>query len=1841
MKKFQILIQSLVILVVIITINACGPTNPELVYIDPGFNEYISGYTSGMVERKDAIRIELVEESKSLVDYSQEELNELFEIEPAVEGKAIAISDRLIEFVPAEPLPVSQFYTVHFNLQSITNVESGFEEFVFQFATFDQKIDVDVDGLSSYNRYQIEYQKLTGTISTSDYEDTTELKKTLNVSIDGKNLPVKFKARNYGNRLNFTVDSIKRLDREQKLLVSWDGVNIHSFSKGQKEITVTSLGDFTVSQAKVIDEEDQRVELRFSEPLKARQNLKGIVTIDGIEDLTYKIDFNVLQIYLPNRYLGYKELKVRTGVKNIAGYRMNETYTRQLRFREPNPHVRLLGEGSILPNSQGLIFPFEAIALKSVDVRVIRIHENNVHHFLQVNDLDDNSELTRFGTIVAEEKIDLQKGKKKNLKQWNTHIIDLGKLIKAEPGAIYEVAIKYDKEDAVCDCAFEDEEQGETDHSSDVADWNERFWHRYGFNGYSTWNYGYDDNDPCEDSYYYGRAVKRNILASNIGIVFKLDENKKSHIILSDMVSTQPIQGASISFYDYTKQLIAKVSTDERGMASVRLKKKPFLMIAKKGQQRGYLKLTDGKVNSMSKFDVDGTVVQKGVKGFIYADRGVWRPGDSLFVNFMLQDKNKTLPLGHPVSFKFIDPNGNVLQEESKTKHVNGVYDFRCATSADARTGTYRAHIKVGNKTYTKSLRVETIKPNRLKIYLDVKHASHSDSCYLESKWLHGASAKDLKAEVQVRLSPMRTQFKEFKDFIFDSPVRNGRADNRVVFNGLLDEEGKAKFKTQLTGMKEASGMLQAFYTTKVFEKGGEFSIDRTISSYSPFSTYVGIASPKGSIYDRTLETNKQHRFEIVTVNQKGKLVKGKKVKVSVYKLSWNWWYDGDEDFTSFTARNAAVLYKDTLVNTVNGKASFYLKTTDNEYGKYLIIATDQHGRHQTGKVVHFDWPYWSRVNRSENEHAAMLTFSTDKKSYTRGEKVKLSFPSPSKGRALVSIETSEKVLDKFWIETVKGETTHEFTTTAAMAPNAFIHVTLIQPHHATKNDLPIRMYGVMPIMVDDPATHLSPIITMKDKIRPESKAAITIKEKEGKKMTYTLAIVDEGLLDLTHFRTPNPWNTFYAKEALGVKTWDMYEDVIGAYAGKLEHLLSIGGDGSAVVGDGPKANRFKPMVRFIGPFELPAGASKKHWIDIPNYVGSVRVMVVARDREAYGNAEKTVTVKKPLMLLATVPRVLGPGEEFSLPVDVFAMEKHVKNVNIQIETNGMLELVDSRQKAIQFSKEGDEVVNFKVKTKEALGVAKIKIIARSGTEEAIQEIEVDVRPSNPEVYEVQEFELAAGSTISAKLIMDGLRGTNSGTIEFSTLPAINLEKRLNYLVHYPHGCVEQTTSAVFPQLYLSSMLILTDKEKKQIDHNIRAGIDRLQLFQTSDGGFAYWPGENYTTDWGTNYAGHFLLEAELRGYRLPSGMKNKWIAHQREKARNWTLSTSVRGRESSSDQLTQAYRLYLLALCNNQEIGAMNRLREQRNLSNVAKWRLASAYAIIGQAEAAEKLMKSATTDVSYYKELSRSFGSGLRDKAIILEVQGILNQKNDGLQTMKYIAQQMRSKRWMSTQETSYCLLAIAKYCQLGDESKSVSYQYSIDGGSHKSGTIGSKMRTVRISEKGGVKNRSVSITNKGISPLFITVTTEKVPFKQKEKKEFSKLNMSLNYTDLEGNRIDITTIEQGTEFIAEVQLTNTSKDEYYEQMALNQIFPSGWEIHNTRLFGNKGVVNDARYQDIRDDRVLSYYNLRPGQSKTIRVILSATYKGHYYHPTLYSEAMYDHAIHARIPGKWITVK
>lgn len=1815
----------------------CGKEIPlEEFNSDPSlFGDYIASYTAGLVSKNTDIVVVLAFDNTSW--RPNEELDKrILTISPAVQGKLVALSLNTIGFIPEQELKQDTEYRLTLNLGQLTDVPKELSEFNFSFKTLKQDFLVNIRDLQSYTK---DYQFLNGIISTSDDMDFETAVQLLSARQGDKKLSIKLdKHMSTSREFPFVIDSVKRMVKDDEITIMWDGRPLQIEQHGELKFEIPGKDNFKIIQLEVEDGEEQMLSINFSDPLKTGQNLKGLVQVENTDNLRFKIQGNILKVLFKEPLDGDLLVEIFQGIQSEDGYKMKHNFAERISFSQLKPGVRFSKNGTILPNSSNFKLNFEAVNLSHIDVVVYKIHSNNILQFLQDNELNGKRNLKRVASSIASKKITLKQGTGNSLKRWSNYSVDLSSLIRNEPGAIYRVELGFKQSYSLfsCDTPYE-ADPNEDDIQRDPYDVRRADDYDY---YYYYWydNYEYlDSENPCEQSFYNRKPIGTNILASSVGVIVKRGEGGSYVFAVNDIETTAPISGAKIELYTYQQQLISSISTNSDGLAECKLDKYAYFAIVKKGNNTTYIKLDEAKSNAISNFDVSGKKLQEGLKGYIYGERGVWRPGDTLFIGFMLNDVENPIGNNHPIKLKLSDPNGKEIVRMTQRYNASNHYKFVVPTEIGYPTGNWELIISVGGAKFYKTIKIETIKPNRLRIKNKLRSepmsSKHSNAGSLQVNWLHGAVAKNLKVEMTAKFMHKKTTFKKYTNYQFDDPVRNYETEEMSIYSGLLNEQGTVNYAIRPRIENEAPGMLKAVVMTKAFENGGDFSTDVMTTDYSPYSHYVGIKSPEPNKYG-LLETGKNNRFEVVSVNEKGIPEQGRDLQVKIYKVDWRWWWDASYDnLSQYTSSYSRSLVKTHQVKTNNvGKASFDFLTSDNDWGRYLVRVYDSKSGHTTGITVLIDWPYWSGKTKNDgSDNATQLVFNTDKESYHVGEKAYISFPSSEGGRALISLENGSKVVQSFWATTTKGETKVEIPVTSDLAPNVYIHISLLQPHRKTVNDAPIRMYGIVPIEVIDKSTVLEPIIQMADVLKPNEKFTVKVSEKSGKPMTYTLAVVDEGLLDLTRFNTPNAWNDFYAKEALGVRTWDMYNDVIGAFGGRIQQIFSIGGDEDLSGAKAKKANRFKPVVMYLGPFTLEKGKTASHTLNMPYYVGSVRTMVVAGDvkSEAYGSTEKATPVRKPLMVLASMPRVVTPTEKITLPITVFAMEKHVKNVDIQLKTNSGIKVVGSTTQSINFPTPDEKMVYFDLEVGAIEGIGKLQVLCSSGSEKAYYEVEFNIENPNPITYEVESniIEGSASSVISFSTF--GIKGSNEAWLEVSSIPAIDLSRRLDYLLKYPHGCLEQTTSAAFPQLYLDDLIDLSSRDKNRTDFNIKEAIRKVSHFQLGNGGFSYWSGLSTADDWSTSYVGHFLLEAEKKGFVLPLNFKSKWVVYQQKAAKDWRFSPNM------ANDIAQAYRLFTLALAGKPDLSSMNRMRSIIGISSAAKIRLSAAYALAGQKSAAQELFNSSRLS-ELNKEKFNYFGSSDRNDAMLLETLVLLGSKQQALKIAEKVAENLSSKKWMSTQSTAYSLYAMSLFAQQNGD-KGIKLNYTING---KNASIQSGKSIGREKLSIGLGQNNVKLANAGGNTLFARIIySGRLPVG--EERSFTN-NLSVNtvYRSKNNSPINVGKLSQGTGFYVDIDITNTSAYGI-DNIALSHIVPSGVEIINMR-YTDFGTEPESLYdyKDIRDDRSNYYFSLKSGERKKFRIELNASYLGKYYMPGIQAEAMYDYDYRARTQGEWIEI-
>ena len=1513
--------------------------------------QWIAAYTPEQIDMASVIRIEATDSLLTRLD-TLRPLEKVFRFSPSISGEASYVrGGRYLEFRPScGALKPEETYRCRLDMAALTGIDS-LKEFAFEFRVARREVkfkDVHV----RIDPTDVGMVQIEGVLKFSFQPGDLSLDSLL-LTCRGEETVAQIQPTVDARQYKFRISEIRRQEKDSELEIEYDAAE--GRDKIATKVLIPGQAEFKLLRVERHHTVQPYLELEFSALLDAKQELYGLVTIDGIESLRIDCDRNLVRVYYPNNGLTDMTLRLSELIRSEDGRRLKAEVVQHLEQEVLPPAVEIPVDGTILPDSRNLSLPFRAVNLAAVDVEVVKIYTDNILTFLQDNEIEETSGLRRVGRLIYKQTVRLDKDPSLNLHQWQNFSVDLGNLFRQERGAIYNILLSfrqaYSLYDRVQALPFE-MQNGIT--ISDKETWDKP----YAYIGrrapdYDWYKYEWEESDdPKKESYYMtsARMPEYNLAASNLGLIVKRADSDRLWCTVSDIMTTLPLAGIRVTAYNFQLREIGSAYTNEQGFADFRTDGKPFVITASDGVSTTFLKIKGESELSTSRFDVGGKKTPQGIKGFIYGERGVWRPGDEIYLTLIVEDKQHVLPANHPVTMELYTPGEQLYDWQTLTRSVDGIYAFRTKTNDDVPTGQWKARFKVGGQTFHHTVRIETIKPNRLKINISspgMLRAATNEEIRLDARWLTGPAAADLQASMEMSLFKDPHPFERYGDYRFANPLYDFTYSRYELLSGRLDSLGQITKQISIPDARLAPGMLQANLIARVAEAGGDESITSHSVRYSPYEAYVGIR-----LDNREFETDCDLNFPVIVVDPDGKPIDSRELEYKIYRLDWSWWREGSAaELSRYVQSESAQTVASGQLRTVAGKAEIPFRIDYPAWGRYLVFVRDIGSGHATGGEIHIDWPDWRGHSDKSNPTATtMLSFVLDKRSYEVGDMATVYLPQSSGGRVLLSIENGSQVLARRWVRlSDKEETAYKLRVTRDMAPNFYVHATLLQPHSQTENDLPIRMYGVEGAGVIDPQTILHPQIEVADKILPQQEFTIRIHERDNKPMSYTLAIVDEGLLDITAFKTPQPWQAMNRREALGVHTWDMYDDVIGAYAGKFTSILSVGGDEAIREAVG-KEKRFNPVVKFIGPFTLNGG-SKTHRITLPMYVGSVRVMVVAAHTGSYGSTDKTVTVRSPLMLLPTLPRALACGDRVRMPVNLFATEEALGDIQVNVETEGPVSVVGGCSRMLNFTSAGEKMIEFELLCdRQKSGQAKIHISARGGGHSVNETLAIDVRNPQPLITTVETRNVRGGA--DDRFSWQGME-YGSVRMEIATIPAIPFGGVFSFVADYGHFCTEQLSAKAMYLLY--ARRFLHENEQRQAEEMLPDILKKILSRQLPDGGFAYWPGYTDAQPWVTSMAGEVMIEARRQGFAIDRKAVDRWIEHQKNAVRNYR-HTTVRAAD-----LVQAYRLYTLVLAGEKPAAAMNKLRESPNLSQQALMRLAAAYVILERGDVAAKLIEKA----------------------------------------------------------------------------------------------------------------------------------------------------------------------------------------------------------------------------------------------------------------------------------------
>lgn len=1783
----------------------------------------ISEITSENISRSSQIVIHFINEIKNKTENA-------FSFSRTQKGSWDFPDTRTALFTPVENYKADEF-TLYVNYKMLFNTDTNENNFSRTFFVEPKTATLEFGDLYIENGAF----HLTGVLKSNDEIKIADAKKTIKANLNGKSFSKKvnitWNENSEKSAKQFSLSGENKTDERATLILSWNG-NALSLSKkqneifsGEKKYEIAGANEFVI--ASVDQSNNEKIVIAFSDTISQIENIKNFIEVKSANEnysFTYSIDENVLTLYSDAHWKNVSLVKIRAGLESANGKMLSNDFDIPIKRNWDIPEARFANDGIILPTTQNTTLTIETKNLSAVSVVVYEIYENNMLQFLQQNNFDGKWNLEHVADAIY---------KKKFTFNWNDDMqnkfisrgIDLSELSKKYPHGMFRLKLGFSKDDI--HYVGDEKDFSHFPFPPDLAsDENESDYYEalaLTVSQEDRWNFWNERENPTHPAFYQewysDHFPERNILVSDIALTAKKTESEKVFVVASDLKTAKPISGISISLFSNVNQLIAKKTSDANGSVIFENTKNAAVVVAENSAQASYLKLADGLALSMSHFDVAGEKVQNGAKGFIYGERGVWRPGDAIFLTFVLQDETNKIPSDFPIFFSLTDSTGKIIDEKTITKSVSHFYAIKTKTQIDAPTGNYEAKVKAGTGVWRKQIRIESIVPNRL----DVALTSPSDylspkknMLSLSGKWLYGKATPHYKADISLNIKNAKTEFAGFENYHFTDERKNNSSNRELVWEGSLDEKSHADISLDFSAYNNLQGKANAVFTSRIFEPTGAFSLAEKSFAFSPYERYVGIRLPEAKNKSGILYTDENHTINVALVSETGEKIKNANLHWTLYKLEWKWWWETqDEEEAHYVSSEIKKIQNAGELNIQNGKGSFQINVPHDEWGRYLISLEDEKSGHSASIQTYIDWNDWkTRRTSGARDAANILPLSTDKENYVVGETANISFTAAENSRALIVIEKAGEIISHEWLSTKQGVNVYKVSLTEKMSPNIYVHVSLLQEHLQTANSLPIRMYGILPVLVENPKTVLNPVLTSSKNFEPNKKAQFTVSEKNGKAFTFTLAVVDEGLLGINNFHAPNLKNEFYKKESSLIKTWDIFRYVMNAYSGALETILSIGGSDEIIDTSQKNINRFSPVVQYFGPYELKAGEKKLLEFEMPNYVGNVRAMLVAGKDGAYGTVEKNIPVKANIMALPTLPRVFGENEELEIPVTIFNETNEIQTANVLFSARNAISFDDA--KTITIKPNADAIVYFTVKTKQR-GTIDFLLSAKTKTSEAKFSESVPVVSRSLSQTNKTSFTLESGKSITVSVASPFITETKTLSLEVSSFPTIDLENRLSYLRSYPHDCLEQTTSKAFPQLYLNDFMKLTSDEKIEIKNNISNAITKIAHHQTSSGGLSYWQGGDSPHAWATCYAAHFLLSAKKQGFAVPEKFFNDVISWIKRSAKNWTKTDY----ETSE---VQAYKLFVLAEAGESDFASMNRLKSE-NGNEIAKLLLALSFAKSGRTQSASEIFKKVSLTSAIENKTVHSFSSTLRDKAIMLYVANELGFSKPNL--AKEIADYLASEKVWNTHELAWSLISLLPYYA---SQKTENGTVAVLNEKNKldiSFTENAHIQKL-VPNENETNTETLTVKNTGSSIVYGTLSSRGELLPGSETPTASGLQLTVRYRDFDGNEIAPETLKKGDTCKMFVSVKNL-KNIYLENVSLTIPIPSAWTLETTDDDAN------ATHENIRDEVAYIYFNLAEFDYFVKTFFITKTFDGKFVIPAIHTEAMYDSEMYARKPA------
>ncbi len=1481
------------------------------------------------------------------------------------------------------------------------------------------------------------------------------------------------------------------------------------------------------------------------------------------------------------------DVTISKEVEGLFGGAMKTDYTAQISFKELSPSIEFTSsKGMYLSTKGNRNVGLRIVNTDKIKLRIIKVYENNISHFMRRGTSyhyayyeDEYYDYSDYNTYNMGDEVFSQEYDTKDLPRQNAARVlklDFTDKIKSFKGT-YIVQVQSLKHHWVRDS--------------------------------KVLNY------------------------SDIGLIAKQDKDDV-YVFANSIRNATPMSGVTISFISTTNQLLEEVVTDDQGVAKLSGIKDKYpgfkvgLVTAKANEEFSFISLEYKGVET-SRFDVGGRYPHTtGLNAMIYAERNLYRPGERVKVSTIIRDEAWNNPGEIPVKMQLMMPNGKELANNKKILNKEGACETYFDIPQAAVTGTYTLNILTGNDVHLNSynISIEDFIPDRIKASMTLNKEEYvqGDSILasLQVDNLFGTPATGRKFEAEMNMSKKEFSVKALSDYDFD--IENDINVGYESREGKTDDKGAAKFGFKLKKELKGTGMLQGSIMATAFDETG-----RPVHRYSNFKVYtqpVFIGIKEGRHYVSTKTPNK---LQLVAVDKKGNVKSGVKAKVTLIKIEWHSVIQKDGNRYRYVSQKQEKVLRERTI-TINGKNTVYTFTPELS-GRYEVRISPEGSDSYVSRRIYAWGFYDTHYTSFEVNTEGNVTIKADKEKYNIGDDMKLLFTTPFEGRMLVTLER-DNVIEHVFLNTENRSASYTVKADDKHIPNVYVSATLFRP--MDNSQLPLTVaHGYKSISVEDKERHIPVTITATEKSRSKTKQTINVKTEPN--AYVTIAAVDEGILQVKNYKTPDPYSYFYQKVALAVKAFDVYPYLMPEISTLLTSTGGDGGEMSAMRANPLFVNRVKNVSFWSGILQADGNGNLSYDIDIPQFSGDIRVMALAYKQKKFGSAEEHMKVADPIVISTALPRFFSPGDESKVAVTISNTTAKSTPATVTINTAGPLGVNGVTSHSVTIDANKEQRVVFDVAAASSIGKGKVTVSVKALNETFSHETEMSVRPAAGLQKRYAAGQVQAGKTETIGVENNFIEGSQNGKLVVSKSPLVEFTKDITDLVRYPYGCIEQTTSTAFPQLYYYDLVkSIAGSEDKDMNpgYNVREAILKIQSMQMYNGGMYYWQGGGYESWWGTVYATHFLIEAQKAGYQVNSNTIKKALGYMKQKVKSRQTEVLFFNENERKEIAVKEipYSLFVLALGGDPQYSTMNYYKAHIDMLSLdGKYMLAATFAMSGQKQKAKEVLPKEFAGERAKQVFGGSFYSYIRDLAISLYALQEIDPNDPQVGTMsRMLSEKMRNTYYLNTQEKSFGILALGKIAQRANKTKA-NASVLVDGKAIAS-TNG---KDLNVNLKKYLR-QATKLKVEGTGGYYYFAEVSGITADGSFKEEDSYLRVRRSFYTRSGKPITNNIFKQNDLIVVELTL-QTQYNTDVENVVVTDILPAGFEIENSRLYEMPDIkwaknIDHPQHEDFRDDRVNMFGTARK-KTQHFYYMVRAVTPGTYRMGPVQADAMYNGAFHS----------